>query len=127
MRTPAHWADGLRRSGFGRGICSRRFAAGDGRVRRPKAALIYENERSYFFISQNDSARKVELKKGFEDAEKVEVLNDIPLGSQVIVLGQNALKDGSRVKVINEKKYAWQNGKPDEISSMPPTAAFSRN
>ena len=92
----------------------------------PKAALLYENERSYFFIAENDTARKVELKKGFEDAEKVEILNELKLGTQVIVLGQNALKDGSRVKIINEKKYAWQNGASEEISSVT-TVAVSRN
>ncbi len=74
----------------------------------PKAALIYENERSYFFTVQNDSAIKVELKKGFEDARKVEILNDLPVGSRVVVLGQNGLKDGTKVKIIDEKTYAWQ-------------------
>ena len=91
----------------------------------PKAALIYENERTYFFYAVNDSAKKVELHKGFEDAEKVEVLNDLPIGSQIIVLGQNGLKDGSKVRVINEKHYAWQENGGDSISAN--TASVSLN
>ena len=83
----------------------------------PKAALIYENERTYFFIVQSDSALKVQLEKGFEDAEKVEILNDLPEGARVVVLGQNGLKNGSKVKVIEEKYYPWQE-KAKPVSSM---------
>jgi membrane fusion protein (multidrug efflux system) len=75
----------------------------------PKSALIYENERIYFFVVENDTARKVELKKGFEDAEKVELVNDdISENTKVVVLGQNGLKDGTKVKIIEEKTYHWQ-------------------
>lgn len=83
----------------------------------PKAALIYENERTYFFIVQQDSSLKIELEKGFEDAEKVEILNDIPLGTQVVVLGQNGLKNGSKVRIIEEKTYAWQRKNGEGISA----------
>lgn len=87
----------------------------------PKSALIYENERTYFFIVSRDSSQKLELKKGFEDAEKVEILNDLEAGTQIVVLGQNGLKDGSRVKIVEEKKYRWQaNGEARAISALLP-------
>lgn len=87
----------------------------------PKSALIYENERTYFFIVSQDSSQKLELKKGFEDAEKVEILNDLEAGTQIVVLGQNGLKDGSRVKIVEEKKYRWQaNGETSGISALLP-------
>ena len=75
----------------------------------PKPAILYENERSYFFILLGDSVQKIELKKGFEDAEKVEVLNPVPDSVAVVVVGQEGLKDGSKVEVMNEKHYPWQN------------------
>lgn len=78
----------------------------------PKAALIYENERTYFFVVKDDTSRRMELKKGFEDAEKVEILNDLEEGSKIVVLGQNGLKEGTKVKIIEEKRYAWQPSKP---------------
>ncbi|OPX31336.1 hypothetical protein B1H10_08950 [candidate division KSB1 bacterium 4484_188] len=53
--------------------------------------------------------QKIELKKGFEDAEKVEVLNPVPDSVAVVVVGQEGLKDGSKVEVMNEKHYPWQN------------------
>ncbi len=75
----------------------------------PKAALIYENERSHFFVVKGDSVERVELKKGFEDAQKVEVLNDLAPGTQVVVLGQAGLRNGSRVRITDNHYYPWQN------------------
>ncbi len=77
----------------------------------PKSALIYENERIYFFVVENDTSKKYELEKGYEDAEKVEMLNDLQVGAKIVVLGQNGLKDGTKVKIIQEKSYAWQDDK----------------
>lgn len=76
----------------------------------PKSALIYENERSFFFVAEADSAVKVELQKGFEDAEKVEVLNDLPDTARIVVLGQSGLKDGTKINITAEKSFAWQTG-----------------
>ena len=77
----------------------------------PKSALIYENERTYFFVVENDTSKKFELTKGYEDAEKVELLNDLQAGAKIVVLGQNGLKDGTKVKIIQKKTYAWQDDK----------------
>lgn len=74
----------------------------------PKSALMYENERSYFFVVKGDSSIKVELQRGFEDAEKVEVLNELMAGSKIVVLGQSGLKNGSKVRITEEKEYTWQ-------------------
>ncbi|NOQ97319.1 MAG: efflux RND transporter periplasmic adaptor subunit [Calditrichae bacterium] len=85
----------------------------------PKAALIYENERTYFFVVESDSVVRLELKKGFEDAEKVELLNDVADTSKVVVVGQRGLKDGSKIKVVLEKYYFWQNiSKPQENQNL---------
>ena len=78
----------------------------------PKASLIYESDRTYFFTLQHRKAVRLELQKGYEDAEKVEVLNPLKPGTPVVVLGQNGLKDGSAVKVIERRRYAWQKGMP---------------
>lgn len=75
----------------------------------PKTALIYENERTYFFVVDSDTVRKFELMKGFEDAEKVEILNSIPETSKIVVVGQGGLKEGSRIKILKDKFYHWQN------------------
>jgi membrane fusion protein (multidrug efflux system) len=82
----------------------------------PKTALVYENERSYFYTINSDTARKFELKKGFEDAEKVEVENDIPDSALIVVIGQGGLKDGSKIKVTNHRYYSWQNISETEMA-----------
>jgi membrane fusion protein (multidrug efflux system) len=74
----------------------------------PKTALIYENERTYFFVIGSDTVQKLELKKGFEDAEKIEVLNTVPDTVKIVVVGQGGLKEGSAVNIIKEKYYHWQ-------------------
>jgi len=74
----------------------------------PKAALTYENERTYFFVVGSDSVARLELKKGFEDADRVEVLNLVSDTSKVVVVGQSGLKQGSKIKVVKEKYYFWQ-------------------
>ena len=74
----------------------------------PKSALVYESDRAYFFVVKGDSTVKVEIKRGFDDAKKVEVLNKIPAGTAVVVVGQNGLKDGSEIRIVSYKKYRWQ-------------------
>ncbi len=74
----------------------------------PKMALIYENERRYLFILHGDTALKVQLRSGYEDAEKVELLNPIKTGTPVVVLGQNGLRDGTLVKVTATRRFDWQ-------------------
>ncbi len=80
----------------------------------PKTALIYENEKSFFFIIQENQVQKIALQKGYEDAEKVEIKNNIPPETPVVVVGQNGLKDGNRVRVTNIRRYPWQSNFPEE-------------
>lgn len=82
----------------------------------PKTALIYENERTYFFAVENDTVQKVELKKGFEDAEKVEVLNPIENAAFIVIVGQEGLSNRNRIKIINQKTYPWQRPSLEEAS-----------
>ena len=88
----------------------------------PKAALIYENEKTYFFVVNDDTVSRLELKKGFEDAEKVEVLNTVSDTSKVVVVGQSGLKQGNTIKIVKEKYFHWQN-----VGDSPVSTVFSVN
>ncbi|HUU28054.1 MAG TPA: efflux RND transporter periplasmic adaptor subunit [archaeon] len=67
----------------------------------PKAAVIYENGLPYvFFVDRDTLARRVRLERGFSDEQYVEVLSAVGETDQVIVVGQNGLKDGARIKVV---------------------------
>ncbi len=70
----------------------------------PKKAVIYQNDAKYVFLVKNGKAKKVELKTGYENKDYFECLNkDIKEGDKIIVAGQNSLKDGDKVRVINGK------------------------
>lgn len=86
----------------------------------PKTALYYENERTYFFIVESDTVKRLELKKGFEDAEKVEILNPVSDSLKVVIVGQSGLKTGNKVNVVSEKKYDWQKEKGITINDIRP-------
>ena len=66
----------------------------------PKAAVVYDNGLPYaFFTSQDTLARRVRLEKGYSDIKNIEILNGADENDQVIVIGQNGLKDGARIKI----------------------------
>ncbi|MBN2289851.1 MAG: efflux RND transporter periplasmic adaptor subunit, partial [Candidatus Glassbacteria bacterium] len=67
----------------------------------PKAAVVYENGMPFsFFVEQDTLARKVMLERGFSDEKNVEVLSSVCDTDRVVVVGQNGLKDGARVRVV---------------------------
>ncbi len=74
----------------------------------PKTALVYENERTYIFSVVRDSVQKIELEKGFEDAQKVELLNPLADTTSIVVVGQDGLNEGNKVKIIRTREYDWQ-------------------
>ena len=69
----------------------------------PKKAVIYQNDRKYIFVVDRDKkvVKKVELKAGYENKDYFECLNkDLNDNTFVVVAGQNTLKDGDKVRVI---------------------------
>ena len=67
----------------------------------PKEALVYENGLAHAFIVEQDTvARRVRLEPGFSDGKYMEALSSINEHDKVVIVGQNGLKDGSRVKVV---------------------------
>lgn len=74
----------------------------------PKTAIVYENERMQVFVVQDSVAKRIDLDAGFQDYEKVESLSGIDAGDKVIVVGQAALKDGAKVKIVAEREIAFE-------------------
>ena len=67
----------------------------------PKSSVVYENGLPYaFFLEQDTLVRRVRLEKGFSDEQYVEVLSSVSDTDRVVVVGQNGLKDGARIKVV---------------------------
>ena len=69
-------------------------------VLAPKRAVVYDDGLPFVFIVKDSTAKKVQLKVGFEDSQNLEVLSGIQKGDLIVVVGQNGLKDEAKVRVI---------------------------
>jgi len=69
----------------------------------PKTAIVYENEYMNVFIVRDSLAHKIRLKPGYEDNTKIESLEEIEAGDQIVVIGQAGMKDQSKVNVVRER------------------------
>lgn len=76
-------------------------ATRDDAILVPKAAIVFEGGNRFVFTVDEGRATKRPLDGGFEDIDHVEARSGVDEGAQVIVLGQNGLKDGAAVRVVN--------------------------
>lgn len=66
----------------------------------PKGALISEDGRTTVFVVQDSIVLRRPVEVGYTNGTKVEILNGLELGASVITVGQNSLRDSSKVFVI---------------------------
>lgn len=66
----------------------------------PKRAVVYEGGERYAFVVADGVANKVRLDVGYEEGDVVQVLSRVRPGQDVVVLGQNALKDQVAVRIV---------------------------
>lgn len=71
----------------------------------PKRALTLDSSQPTVYRLEKGRARRVTLKVGLSDNDRIEVLSGLTEGDQIIVVGQEKLLDEMRVKVVdNEPK-----------------------
>ena len=75
-----------------------------GAVLVPKEAVVYDGGDRFIFIVEDSTATRVKLDPGFEDSKFVESLSLIEAETEIIVVGQNGLKDKARVKIVNAEE-----------------------
>jgi membrane fusion protein, multidrug efflux system len=68
----------------------------------PAIALIKQTGTSdmYVFVHKNGIARKVPVKTGYMLDDKIEIIEGVSEGDEVIIVGQNKLEDQVPVRVI---------------------------
>lgn len=71
-----------------------------GVVAVPKKALVAEAGATYLFVAEADSVRRVEIETGYHDRERIQILEGIADGDDVVVVGQGGLRHGSRIEVL---------------------------
>ena len=81
----------------------------------PRAAIITEDGESAVYVVKSGVAHRVPVSLGYADGDKVEITRGVAAGDMVVTLGQNSLKDGTKVAVVNNvpaKAMAAQSAKP---------------
>lgn len=66
----------------------------------PKQALITEDGSEMVFTVNDSMAYRITVKTGYVSESMVEILEGLNRGDQVVVIGQNGLKDSSKVEII---------------------------
>ncbi len=71
-----------------------------------KKALVFDDEKPQVFVVDGDCVAKRSLELGYQDEERVEVTQGLEAGEQVVLVGQSALKDGSKISAEDESGAA---------------------
>ncbi len=68
----------------------------------PRAALLDTDGGDAVFIVNDAMARRQDVTTGFTTGELIEITSGLRDGDQVVVVGQNALRDGTRVRMAGQ-------------------------
>jgi len=66
----------------------------------PKRAVMEQDGEKYVFVASGETAKRTKVSLGYETDGKVEIRQGLSVGQQVVVAGQGALKEGSKIKVV---------------------------
>lgn len=65
----------------------------------PRSAVLFEDKQAYVFIVSGGKAQRRNVRTGFDDAERVELVAGISVGEQVVSRGNYELEEGMSVQV----------------------------
>lgn len=88
----------------------------------PKSAVSYENGNASVMLAQEGVAKRVSVTLGQRDGDWVELRGGIQAQDQVIVAGQQNLKDGAKIKVVPPNTDGIAKA-PDKGSAKSPAQA----
>jgi len=66
----------------------------------PETALLRVGERSYVFVADDGTARRVQVETGVVDGGRIEVRGDVAAGQQVVTAGLEKLRDGTAITPV---------------------------
>lgn len=72
----------------------------DNTILIPKNALLNEDDEKSVFIASDSLALKANVLTGYSTAEKIEILDGIKVGDQIVTIGVNSLKDSTKIEII---------------------------
>ena len=88
----------------------------------PRVALLTEDGTSAVYVVAGGRVARKSVQVGFTADGRSEILDGLTDGDQVITLGQNAVREGSLVEVVNAAK-AVEMAKPSAALAARPTSS----
>lgn len=68
----------------------------------PKDAVLTEDSEAWAFLVSDGAVTKTEVSVGYSNSTHVEILSGLSLGDTIVTTGLGSLKDGSKVKVVEQ-------------------------
>ncbi len=66
----------------------------------PRIAIVQDRQQQVVYVVVDGRAQRRVVEIGFEQEDKAEILNGLAVDEAVVIKGQNSLKDGAAVKVL---------------------------
>jgi membrane fusion protein, multidrug efflux system len=79
-------------------VLERRSAA----LRIPRGAIVEAEGAPTVFVANGDKAEQRSIKTGLTNAGLIEVIDGLSGGERIVIVGQNGLKSGSAIRLIDE-------------------------
>ncbi len=72
----------------------------------PFNAVINQDDTQALYVIEDNTATRREVRLGYREKDKVEVISGVKQGEQIVIRGQQNLKDQSLVEIITPLSYA---------------------
>lgn len=80
----------------------------------PRVALVDDDTSAAVYVIEDNRAHRRDVRTGFVDSGRIEILEGLSGGDEVVVIGQNGLRDGARVDVVNASRPAGIHASSDD-------------
>ena len=67
----------------------------------PKSAVLGSRGEEFVYVVDNGKAQRASIRTGHENGSRIQVLDGVSVGAEVVVTGQAALSNGVLVQVLN--------------------------
>jgi membrane fusion protein (multidrug efflux system) len=76
----------------------------------PREAVVQQGTQPIVFVNNNGKASQRPVQTGMSDNTSIEIVSGLAPGEQVVVVGQNGLRDGAAIQVANPTPAGGQGG-----------------
>jgi membrane fusion protein (multidrug efflux system) len=73
----------------------------------PAQALVEEDEQTSVYVVNDGEVTRRQIETGIKTDGQVEVLNGLAGDEQIVIVGQSALRDGSKVLARNDTRDSY--------------------